>query len=144
MAWNLLAQLRQFLDGNPSVRMVADDIELTCELVLLVRMMFADGELKDEEFDNFERLCGAAFGIPPEDVPEVLKYLREFGYEITAAKAAEMFTEMPGERKRALLLHMLSIAKADNELDAQEAELIRRTAKTLGMNVSDIRTVQEG
>ncbi len=140
MVSGILSAIREFVDGNPSVRRVADDIELTSELVLLVRMMFADGELKAEEFDTFAHLCRTAFAIPEEDMPKVVEYLKNFAYEIDAAKAAAMFTEMPSERKRALLLHMLSIAKSDNELHADEAELIRRTASVLGLSPADIRT----
>ena len=140
---SLMQTLRQFVEGNPSVRKVADDIELTSELILLVRMMFADGELKPAEIGNFKRICKTAFDIPEEDIPEVLQYLRDFGYETTAADAAAMFSELDSERKRALLIHMLSIAKSDNELHVDEAELIKRTAGALGMTAAEIRAARE-
>ena len=138
MAPRILKSIQEFIEGNRSVRRVADDIELTSELILLVRMMFADGELRAEEYDNFARICETAFGIPSDDVPEVLRYVKDFGYETKAADAASMFSELSLPRKRSLLIHMLSIAKADNELDAQEAELIRRTASILGLTPADI------
>jgi uncharacterized tellurite resistance protein B-like protein len=139
MAFDILKPIRRYIDGNPSVRRVADDIELTSELVLLVRTMFADGELKPEEFDNFAKLCRTAFGIPPQDMDKVLEYLKDFAYEIDAAKAAAMFAELPEERKRALLLHMLSIARSDHELHSDEADLIRRTAGMLGVSLADLK-----
>jgi uncharacterized tellurite resistance protein B-like protein len=144
MAKSLLEQLREFVEGNRSVRKVADDIRLTSELILLVRMMFADGELKPEEIGNFKRICKTAFDIPEKDVPEVLQYLKDYGYETTSADAAAMFEELPTERKRALLVHMLSIAKSDHELHVDEAELIRRTAKNLGLSSDDIRAAHSG
>lgn len=144
MAKGLLKSLREFIEGNRSVRKVADDIELTSELILLVRMMFADGELKAEEVRNFQRICTTAFDIPEDDVPEVLQYLKDYGYETSAADAAAMFEELPTERKRALLVHMLSIAKSDEELHVDEAELIRRTARNLGLTAEDIRYAQHG
>jgi len=49
-----------------------------------------------------------------------------------------MFADFAPERKRALLVHMLSIAKADDQLDRYETDLIRRTAVTLGMTAEDI------
>lgn len=140
MSNGILDSLRGFVEGNRSVRKVAGDIELTSELILLVRMMFADGELKAEEIRNFKRICTTAFDIPEDDVPEVLQYLKDYGYETTAADAAAMFEELPLERKRALLVHMLSIAKSDRELHVDEAELIRRTAQNLGLTSQDIRT----
>ena len=138
MVSGILDTLREFVEGNRSVRRVADDIELTSELILLVRMMFADGELKRDELANFRRLCETAFAIPGEDVPEVLRYLGDFGYETKAANAASVFAELSVERKRALLVHMLSIAKSDNELHHDESELIRRTAEILGLTPSAI------
>ena len=143
MVKSLLKSLREFVEGNRSVRKVADDIELTSELILLVRMMFADGELKAEEIGNFKRICTTAFDIPEEDVPEVLQYLKDYGYETSAADAAAMFAELPVERKKALLVHMLSIAKSDDELHGDEAELIRRTASNLGMRPEDIRAAHQ-
>ncbi|MFZ1813750.1 MAG: TerB family tellurite resistance protein [Rhizobiaceae bacterium] len=143
MALGMMDRLREFVDGNKSVRRVADDIELTCELVLLVRMMFADGELKAQEMENFTRLCATAFGIPEDDVPKVLKYLKDFGYETNSKQAASMFTDLPVERKRSLLVHMLSIAKADDDLHEHEVELIRNTANILGLTADDIRKARE-
>lgn len=142
MASGILQTIREFLEGNKSVRRVADDIELTSELILLVRMMFADGELKAEEFENFTRICETAFAIPRQDVGEVLRYLREFGYETKAANAASIFAELSTARKRALLVHMLSIAKSDHELHRDEAELIRRTASLLGLTAAEIKAIR--
>lgn len=144
MPKTLLQRLREFVEGNASVRKVADDIQLTSELILLVRMMFADGELQEEEMDAFKRICRVSFDIPEADVPQVIQYLRDYGYETTAADAAAMFEELDADRKRTLLIHMLSIAKADNELHRDEAELIRRTAAMLGLDAGDIRAAQGG
>ncbi|GIL02907.1 MAG: hypothetical protein BroJett030_28060 [Alphaproteobacteria bacterium] len=143
MAGGILGTIREFVEGNKSVRRVADDIELTSELILLVRMMFADGELKREELANFTRLCETAFAIPPHDVAKVLRYLKDFGYEIKAENAAALFADLSVARKRALLVHMLSIAKSDNELHHDEAELIRRTAVILGLTPADIRRLRQ-
>lgn len=144
MATGILQSIREFVEGNQSVRRVADDIELTSELILLVRMMFADGELREEEFNNFARICETAFGIPHDDVPEVLRYLREFGYETKAVNAAAIFSDLSVARKRSLLIHMLSVAKSDNELHDHEAELLRRTAAILGLTPADIVALREG
>lgn len=143
MTKSMLERLREFVEGNASVRKVADDIQLTSELILLVRMMFADGELRPEEMARFKRICSNAFGIPEADVPKVIQYLRDYGYETTAADAAAMFADLEPERKRALLVHMLVIAKADDELHEDEAELIRRTATALGLDADDIRKARE-
>lgn len=142
MTRSFLQSIRQFVEGNSSVRKVAGDVSLTSELILLVRMMMADGELRAAELENFKRICQAAFGIPQEDVPQVMQYLKDFGYSTTAADAASMFAGFEPERKQALLLHMLAIAKSDDQLDVSEADLIRRTAAILGLTAGDIAAVQ--
>jgi uncharacterized tellurite resistance protein B-like protein len=134
MGETFLERVRAFLEGNASVRRVADDTALTSELVLLLRMTMADGELREDEYERFRRLAMTAFAIPEADVGEVIGYLKDFAYDLTAEKAAAQFAELTDERKRSLLLHMLEIAKADNELHADEAELIRRTAAILGLD----------
>lgn len=138
MASGFLGSIREFIEGNASVRKVADDVGLTSELILLVRMMLADGELRPAEMQNFRTICQSAFGIPQEDVPQVMQYLKDFGYSTSAADAAAMFADFDPERKRALLIHMLEIAKSDDQLDVHEAELIKRTAKVLGLTGEDI------
>lgn len=145
MATNsFIRAIREFIEGNRSVRKVADDIQLTSELILLVRMMLADGELRPEELHNFKRICQTAFDIPEEDVPQVIRYLNDFGYETSAAQAAAMFADLDVDRKRALLLHMLSIAKSDDELHRDEAKLIQRTAALLGLTGDDIAALRAG
>lgn len=141
MAESLLDNFSRFLGGNPSLNKVADDLQLTSELILLVRMMFADGELKPAEMKVFKRLCQEAFGIKEEDIPGILEYLKDFGYETTAWDAAQMFKEHDPERKKALLIHLLNVAKADGDLHLSEVELIRKTASVLGLSAEEIAAV---
>lgn len=138
MANNIVDSINRILGGNPSVRKVADDLQLTSELILLVRMMFADGKLRPEELDIFKTICVSAFGLNDQDISKVIKYLKDFGYETSSWDAASMFSEMGVERKKALLVHMLKVAKSDNELHTSETELIRRTAEILGLAPKDI------
>jgi uncharacterized tellurite resistance protein B-like protein len=138
----LIEAVREYFDQDKTVRMVAEDVELTAELILLIRMMFADGRLAKRELQNFIRICNTAFGIPEEDVADVIGYLRETGYETTSAEAAAMFQGLELERRRALLVHMLSIAKSDDELHTSEIDLIRRTAGVLGLSAEDLAGLQ--
>lgn len=134
----VIDRIKEWLDQDKSVRMVADDIQITSELILLIRMMFADGELKFEEMEAFKKICNRGFGIPAEDVMGVIAYLRDIGYETSVRDAATMFEELDIERRRALLVHMYSVAKADNELDDREIEMIRKTASLLHLGPEDI------
>jgi len=140
---SVVDQIKNWIDTDKSVRKVAEDLQLTSELILLVRMMFADGALKPEELKNFKRICKIAFDIPEEDVPKVIEYLQDFGYETSIDDAVAMFEGMEWERKKTLLIHMLSIAKSDNEVHNDEAELIRKTSALLGLSAEDIAKLRE-
>ena len=135
----VLDGIKEMLTSKSSVQMVADDPAMTAEIMLLVRMMFADGEMKGEELSLFKQFCSSAFGIPDEDVPEVIRYLKEIGYETSGEQAASTFLEMPAERKELLLGHLISMAKADNFLHANEVNLIARVSKILGYTPDQIR-----
>ncbi|MGI9349996.1 MAG: TerB family tellurite resistance protein [Rhizobiaceae bacterium] len=139
----IVDQIKNWLEQDKSVRRVAEDIQLTSELILLVRMIFADGQLRPEELHDFKQICKIAFNIPEEDVADVLKYLQEFGYETTVEDAAAMFDKLDMDRKKALLVHMLSIAKSDQYVHEREAILIRRTAEVLGLNAADFEQLQQ-
>ncbi len=135
---NILDAFKHYIATSRSVKMVADDSELSAELVLLVRMMFIDGKLKTEERAFLQKLSEAAFGIGPEEFPSVLKFLSDFSYETTVENAASMFVDLPFERKRNLLLHMFSVAKSDNVIHPNEVELIKKTAAILGVSSADL------
>ena len=139
---SVIDKIKDWLDQDKSVRKVAEDLELTSELILLVRMMFADGKLKAEELENFKRICKIAFDIPEEDVPKVIEYLQDFGYETSIDDAASMFANLDWERKKTLLIHLLSIAKSDNEVHANEADLIRKTSALLGIGPEEIAKIR--
>ena len=134
----ILDKVKGLLERDTSVKRVAEDLQLTSELILLVRMMFADGEMKPEELQNFKRICKIAFDIPEKDVPEVVKYLQDYGYETTATDAASMFASMDEERKKSLLLHLMSIAKADNKIHEDEVGMLRKVADVLNVSAEDL------
>ena len=138
---SIVDTLKDFLLQRSSVQMVADDPVVTADLLLLVRMIFADGELKGDELAAFKTVCAEGFGIPPEEVGEVMRYLKEVGYETTGRQAAETFRTMPHERKRKLLSHMMRIAIADRALHASEVQLIEKVAATLGVSEEELRDI---
>lgn len=133
MADGILGTIREFFEGNASVRKVADDPLLTAELLLLFRMILADGRIAEEELVLFRRICAESFGIPEQDLPKVIEYLQDFGYETTGRQAIEIFQGMARERRVALMRHMIAIAKADDELSAQEVKLAKRLAAMLNL-----------
>ena len=135
----LLDTLREFFTERSSVSVVADDPAVMSELLLLIRMIFADGELRGDELVAFRKICSEGFGIPEADVTEVMRYVSDFGYETTGQQAAETFRALPDARKRALLSHLMALAVADDRLHENELELIERVAETLGYPASMLK-----
>ncbi len=133
----ILDSFRTLLEQGKTVRRVADDEQLTAELILLVRMMFADGEMTGDELEKFKEICATRCDIPEKDIPEVVKYLVDFGYETSAEDAAGMFSDMDDDRKKAILRRMVRIAYSDDELDPRESLMIQKTADALGLTMMD-------
>jgi uncharacterized tellurite resistance protein B-like protein len=138
MASGLLAQLREIFEGDAGVRKVADDPVLSAELLLLFRMILADGQVSDSEMQVFRRICREAFGIADESIDGVIEYLNDFGYETSGAQAIGMFRELDIERRKQLARHMAEIAKADRQLAENEVRLLRRTLDLLGISPVDV------
>ncbi|HEY4193555.1 MAG TPA: TerB family tellurite resistance protein [Mesorhizobium sp.] len=133
----LLDQLRELLDGDPGVRKVADDPVLTAELLMLFRMILADGTVSESEMTAFRRICRDAFEIPESSIERVIEYLNDFGYETDGSQAVALFRDLDMERRKLLALHMAEIAKADSHLAESEMKLLRRTLDLLGISSGD-------
>lgn len=130
-----LARIRNMIEGDRSVRLVAEDPALTSELLLLFKVILADGEVRPSEIDAFKRICAEAFGLDTDNMQGVYKYLEDYAYETTTAQAAEMFNTLPHERRQMLLDHMIAIAEADSELNVKELRLLEKTADRLGFDL---------
>ena len=138
MATGVLTRIRTLFDGDPGVRKVADDPVLSAELLLLFRMILADGTVSDSEMDTFRRICREAFGIGEESLDGVVEYLNDFGYETSGAQALALFGELEVERRKLLARHMADIAKVDSQLAENEVRLLRRTLDVLGLSPVDV------
>jgi len=125
-------RVRAFLDQNASLNKVARDPILTAELLLLVRMSFADKTVEPAEADAFAAICTRLLGLNGDELTDILKYLNDFGYETTDAQAADMLADLDEARKREILDHLATVAKADGEVDARERRLFEATARRLG------------
>lgn len=133
MAESLIARFVSLFEGDPGVRMVAEDPVLSAELLLLFRMILADGVVSETEMQAFRRICSEAFAIPETSIDSVIEYLNEVGYETSGAQALAIFRELDEDRRRLLAKHMADIAKADSELAQAEVRLLRRTLELLDL-----------
>jgi len=125
-------RVRSFLDQTSSLSKVAHDPMLTAELLLLVRMSFADNAVDPAEADAFAAICTRILNLNGDELKDILKYLNDFGYETTDAQAADMLADLDEARKRQILDHLSIVAKADGEIDARERRLLEATARRLG------------
>ena len=137
MAFALLDQIRSIFDGDPGVRKVADDPVLSAELLMLFRMILADGTVSESEMVAFRRICKDAFDIQETSIDAVIEYLNEFGYETNGSQAIALFRDLDVERRKQLAQHMAEIAKADSQLAESEVRLLRRTLDLLDISPVD-------
>ena len=137
----VLDGIKEWLSQRSSVQMVADDPQMASEILLLLRTMFADGKMASEEINMFKMFCSTIFHIPEEDVPDVIRFLKEYGYETSGEQAAAMFADFPEKRRRELLVHLVSMARADNVVHQQETEMIERVAKTLNFPLEEVHNL---
>ncbi len=138
MATGLLDQIRSIFDGDPGVRKVADDPVLSAELLMLFRMILADGSVSESEMAVFRRICKEAFAIPETSIDAVIEYLNDFGYETNSSQAIALFRDLDIERRKLLARHMAEIAKADSQLAESEVRLLRRTLDLLEVSPVDV------
>lgn len=137
MARGLLARLRELFEGNASIRRVADDPGLTAELLLLLRMVLADGQVAERELATLRRIA-QGFGISGSDFELVLGHLEEFGFEVSVAQAISVFRDFDKERRLTLARHMAEIAKADAELNRFEVRLLARVVDMLDLDPAEV------
>ncbi|KQZ99696.1 hypothetical protein ASD64_15430 [Mesorhizobium sp. Root157] len=137
MAFALLDQIRSIFDGDPGVRKVADDPVLSAELLILFRMILADGSVSESEMETFHRICRDSFSIPESSIDKVIDYLNDSGYETSGSQAMASFQDLEVERRKLLARHMVEIARADRHLAESEVKLLRRTLDILGISPVD-------
>jgi uncharacterized tellurite resistance protein B-like protein len=138
MSEGFFGKIKEMMAREQAVRMVADDPALTAELLLLFRVVLADGDVKAEELAKLREICVSAFGIPAEAVESVGEYLGDIGYETSSQQAAEVFAELGSDRRKVLIEHMLQIAGADHNASSDELKLIRSVAAKLGFEIAAV------
>lgn len=134
MQEGLFAKLRALFEGESAVRKIVQDPATSAEILLLMRLVLADGVAEGTELEALKRICGDVFGLHGGDFDEVMTYLENYGYETSGPQAAAMFAELPEDRRKRLLQHMIIIAKADRTIDKREVQLIARAGQILGLD----------
>lgn len=136
--------IANYFSRHNAVRKVAENPATAAELLLLIHLGFADGEHTPSETAAFSRIAEEQFGISRDALPEVIKYLYDYGYETTTGQAAALFSELAPDRRIALIENLMTIAAADNHVDADEVALIHRIAAILGVKPEEVERLYKG
>ena len=108
---------------------------------MLIHLGFADGKHTPSETAAFSKIAEQQFGVSPDALPDVIKYLYDYGYETTTGQAAALFGELAPDRRIALIENLMTIAAADNHVDADEVALIHRIAAILGVPSQEVERI---
>ena len=143
MSESIFERITTFLSKKSAVQRVAEDPALAAELLLLLHVVFADGDRHPAEIAIFKEIILENFGIPTEEIPEVVEYLKDFAYETTTKQAAGMLAEMAPERRLSLLNDLMKIACADSRIAQSETVMIQRIAEVLGVTAEELREARQ-
>jgi uncharacterized tellurite resistance protein B-like protein len=138
MSETIFERISAYLSKKTAVQRLSEDPALVSELLLLVRLVFADGQKDPAEMNALLHIMQHEFDIKPEELPEVADYLKTYAYETTSTQAAALFNEMVPERRYSLVGHLLTIAKADNEIHPAESALISRVIEQLNVTPDEL------
>ena len=106
MTKTFFENLHDTLDDNPAVKRIAANPVVAAELLLLFRMILADGVIDKAEMEMFKRICRLHFGIDDQSFHDVVRYLNFFCMEKTDAEAIGVFQSLEEVRKKELVEHM--------------------------------------
>ncbi len=106
---------------------------------LLVEMMRADSEIKDDERKAVAKKLQSSFGLSEEEINAMIKFAEE---EIRKATGYYEFTSLINkglsqEQKVKIIEHMWEIAFSDSLLDKHEEHMVRKIAGLIHVSHKD-------
>ncbi|WP_340161511.1 TerB family tellurite resistance protein [uncultured Hoeflea sp.] len=133
----LLASIAQFFEPERhlpgALGQVAEDPVVLAEILVLFRIVLADGVVQPSQLTAFERICEQHFGINRRDMPELHALLDSPKARSCDAKAFTLLGQLDMEARTTLLEHMVEIARASSDGAECDSRLIRRMADLLGL-----------
>ncbi|MBC7281241.1 TerB family tellurite resistance protein [Hoeflea sp.] len=133
----IFASIARLFERNPQISGALADISedpvALAEILVLFRMVLADGIVQPSQLRAFERICAEHFGIAPADMPELHTLLDSPKARACEAEAFTLLRQLDTEARTTLLDGMMRIANANGTRDAHDEKLIRRTASLLGL-----------
>ena len=106
---------------------------------LLVEMMRADSEIKDDERKAVTKKLQSSFGLSEEEINAIIKFAEE---EILKATGYYEFTSLINkglsqEQKVKIIEHLWEIAFSDSSVDKHEEHMVRKIASLIHVSHKD-------
>lgn len=138
----MFQQIVDYFARNHAVRKVAENPAIAAELLLMIKVLFADHYCTPQETEAFARIAEEKFGIERQALPAVVKYLRDFSYETSTGQAALIFAELEPKQRAELIQVLMQIAVADHIVDLREVAMIERVAAIIGITPTEIEDLR--
>jgi len=130
--------MSSFSDSAAEPEIIADQVNLAAA-VLLVEVMMADHEVKQEEISQITNILEGLFGIEKDKSVTLIEEACEKHHELVSLhEMTSIVNEQQDQQlKRKLVFAMWCIAFADKDKDKYEEHLIRKVADLLYLSHSD-------
>ena len=106
------------------------------EILMLFRMVLADGIVQPSQLTVFERICEQHFVVNRRDMPRLHALLDSAKARSCDAKAFALLGQLDTEARTTLLEDMIRIARASTVRNDGDDRLIKRTADLLGLELA--------
>ncbi len=110
-----------------------EDPSIVAELLLLLRLVLADGEAPPPAAALLRRIAADRVGIGAEGVEEVAQEIEHLVAAAGTGGAAAALRDMPLDRRRTLALRLAAIFAADEQCRGLQGRLAGRLAAILGL-----------
>ncbi|MEP3438686.1 MAG: TerB family tellurite resistance protein [Hoeflea sp.] len=135
---NLLTSIARMLERKPQwsgpLGQLSENPVALAEVLLLFRMVLADGVAQPSQLTAFERICQRQFGISRRDMPDLHVLLDSPRARSSDVEAFSLLRQLDTKARSTLLDDMMRIARANATIDERDEKMIRRMASLLGLD----------
>ncbi|MFN4273770.1 MAG: TerB family tellurite resistance protein [Aliihoeflea sp.] len=116
----------------------SEDPAMVAELLMLFRMILADGEVKPQELATLRRICRDEFDVEEAAFPALMDFVDRMGTGASELQSVKVFRGFDRPRRIALARRLLAIAQADEQLHRHEARFMVRMLDILDLEPADL------
>lgn len=130
--------LRAFRSGKKSaVRKLADDPVSLAQILLLFRVVLADGQVAELELAAFKKICEREFGVSADELPALHALLESPKGLMAETQMFFLLKRLDDQARNRLLGMMSEMAKSGTGDAAKAVRLVAMTAKLLRQDTAD-------